>query len=348
MDTSAKPLLLTKRKKIIFLALYSLILVLLFVSAAEVILRLKGSRPFGKPNFTVKVEPGSRFFQKHPTLGYTNIPGRFTVTLNNTFSFNTTHLPNTLRVTHPLDSYVEERQKEEVWILGCSFTYGWGLNNEETYPWLLQERFPEYEFVNFGVPGYGTIHSLLQFRDALEVKAPKVAMLAYADFHDERNTFLRKRRKEVTTVNNLGPLVQPYARLDKQGNLQYLFADVEYTEFPGMRYSALINFIESRYNQLEDIFIHSHDVSKALIIEMAKIARERNVKFIVAGINASPGTLDMLKFAQENGIPGIDISVDLNAPTNILPDRHPSALADRKYADKIESFLRAEILKADQ
>jgi hypothetical protein len=330
---------LTKRKKRVFFALYFLILAVVFVLTAEVGLRLKGFEPWRKPEVAVRVEPGGKFYQRHPTLGYTHIPGRYTVFFWDT-SFDATHLPNTLRVTHPIDSYRESQKKEEVWIFGCSFTYGWGLSDEETYPWLLQERFPEYEIVNFGVGGYGTIHSLLQFRDALELKTPRVAVLAYANFQDERNTFLRQRRKYVVAGRNLGPVAQPYARLDDQGKLQYQFAPIEYTEFPLMRYSALVNFIESNYNRLEDRFVRSHDVSKALILEMAKIAREHNVRFVVAGIFSSPGTLEMLNFAQEHGISNIDISVDLKVPANRLPDEHPSAVANRQFADKLAGFLR--------
>ncbi len=349
MNRSTKPLPLTKRKKIIFFALYCLFLTILFLSAAEIFLRLKGSGPWRNPETSIKVDPGGKFYQKHATLGYTHIPGRFAVTLNKGAPFSATHLPNTLRVTHPIDSYGESRRKEEIWIFGCSFTYGWGLNDEETYPWLLQERFPESEIVNFGVGGYGTIHSLLQFRDALRIKSPKVAVLAYGDFQDDRNTFLRRRRKAVAAVNNLGPLVQPYARLDAQGGLQYLFAAVEYTEFPGMRYSAFAHFIENQYNQFEDSFIHSHDVSKALILEMAKVAREHNVTFVIAGISGADGTLEVLKVANEHGLLSVDISVDSRVPANTLPtDRHPSAVANRKYAEALEGFLRAGSMTMDK
>ena len=312
------------------------------MSAAEIALRLKGYEAWHRPEVAVRVDPGGKFYQPHPTLGYTHIPGHYTVFFWDT-SFAATHLPNTLRVTHPIESYNDSQNKEEIWIFGCSFTHGWGLQDYETYPWLLQQRFPEYEVVNFGVGGYGSIHSLIQFREALQVKTPRVAVLAYANFHDERNTFSRQRRKWVVAGRALGPIVQPYARLDGSGKLQYQFAASEYTEFPLMRYSALVNFIESKYDQLEVNLVHSHDVSKALVLEMAKIAGEHQVKFIVAGIFASDGTREMLNFAQAHGIPSIDISVDLKVPANRLPDEHPSALANRQFADKLESVLRTQL-----
>ena len=259
------------------------------------------------------------------------------MTLGSKYSFSVTTLPNTLRITRPLDSYKEPERKQEIWIFGCSLTYGWSINDEKTYPWLLQERFPKYDVINFGVSGYGTIHSLSQFREALKTRAPKVAVLAYASFHDQRNTFSRIRRKEIAPWNKLGPLVQPYARLDKEGGLQYLFADVEYSEFPLMRNLALAHFIEMNYNQMEFKGHRSHAVSEVLIAEMARLAKQFKVKFILANIE---GDHAMLDFAEKNRIPNIDISVDLNLPehTNLPHDDHPSVLANEKYADKLGSF----------
>jgi hypothetical protein len=70
-------------------------------------------------------------------------------------------------------------------------------------------------------------------------------------------------------------------------------------------------------------------------------------------MNKPPGTtgdrttLEMLHFARENGIPSVDISVNegLGVYNNLPHNGHPSALANKEYADKLEAFLRAEILK---
>ena len=152
-----------------------------------------------------------KFFSKHPTLGYSHIAGKFTVTLGDGYSFKVTHLPNTLRITHPLNTYgQEDLQKEEIWIFGCSFTHGWSLNDQETYPWFIQQRFPEYEVINFGVSGYGTIHSLIQLNEALEKgRRPKIAVLTYGSLHDERNVFLRNPPKNGTFKENASYLFFP-------------------------------------------------------------------------------------------------------------------------------------------
>lgn len=55
---------------------------------------------------------------------------------------------------------------------GDSYTYGYGVGQDETYPAqlarLLEERFPgRYEVLNAGVNGYGTYQELIALRQAL-------------------------------------------------------------------------------------------------------------------------------------------------------------------------------------
>jgi hypothetical protein len=350
-DPSETRIRITGRRRALIYAIYLSVLVLLFVAAAEAIVRSKGYGPWRPIDISIRVDPGGKFFRRHATLGYSHIPGRFRVTLGSGYAFDVTHGPDTLRITHPLDV---PKQQREGWIFGCSFTHGWSLNDDETYPWLLQKPFPECEVVNFGVSGYGTIHSLLQFRSALEGKAPAIAVLAYSGLHDERNTFLRTRRKGIAPWNKLGPLEQPYARLNEEGGLQYSFANTEYLEFPFMRSSALAHFLEITYNQLEARWYRSHAVSEALIKDMAELAKKHGVTLVVANIYGSREDLyytglgrEILEFAEENGIPNVDMSVDLSLPQNKnLPhDGHPSAKANQQYANKLEAFLRAALPK---
>jgi hypothetical protein len=290
------------------------------------------------------VDPGGSLFLPHPTLGYTGRPGSFVGTMPTGYSFRATHLPSGHRITHPLDTYNGSRQKPEIWIFGCSWTYGWSLSDEETFPWLLQERFPEYEVVNFGMDGYGTTHSAMQFREALKSKSPKVVILAYAGFHDLRNTLSRVRRKSMAPYNKLdAPPVHPVARLEN-GVLRYSVEKFEYREFPLMRQSALSHYLENAYNGRE---IHRHQnraVTLAIIADMAELAKKQAANFLIAGIDDAQETI---AWAKDNGIPGVDISVDLKIEenSNLPHDPHPSAAANRKFADKLEAFLRENILQ---
>ncbi len=315
-----------------------------FLLSAEFVVRQKGVRPWvPRVEKAISVEPEGRFYATHPTLGYTHIPGRFTVTLADGYSFVVTHLQNSLRATQPINAYSGAGEKPEIWIFGCSFTHGWSLNDEETYPWLLQQRLQDYQIVNFGVGGYGTINSLLQYRDALGLKRPKLAVLAYAGFHDERNTLARTWRKVAAPNSKLESLKLPYALLANDGGLQYhRDTDFAYTEFPMMKQLALSHYVEGHWNAAQVQLLQSHQVSEALVMEMARLSQEHQVKFLVAAISPDQ---QMLKFVDQHGIPNVDISVDrkINEYKNLPHDPHPSAAANRLYAAKLEPAIRAAL-----
>lgn len=344
MDSRRTEIHFTRWQKTVIYAVFLSLLTGVFLLSAEFVVRSKGVRPWvPRAKGNTVIEPGGKLVDAHPVLGYTHIPGRFTVTLADGYSFVMTHLQNSLRVTRPLDNYSGASEKPEICIFGCSFTHGWSLNDEETYPWLLQQRLQDYQIVNFGVSGYGTIHSLLQYRDALGLKRPKLAVLAYAGFHDERNTLARTWRKVAAPNSKLESLKLPYALLADDGGLQYhLGTDVVYTEFPMMKQLALSHYVEGHWNAVEGKLLQSHHVSEALILEMARLSQEQQVKFLVAAISPDQ---QMLKFVDQHGIPTVDISVDrkVREHQNLPHDPHPSALASKLYAAKLEPAIRAAL-----
>jgi len=306
--------------------------------AGEFIARRSGHRPWDPRDPGVQVEPGKRFFRPDTVLGYTHLPGEFTVTLGTGYRFRVSHGPDTWRRTRPATAAASGRPP--LWIFGCSFTHGWTLEDAATYPWLLQQQFPDLEVVNFGVSGYGTAHALLQFRAALlemDTGTRPRAVLAYAGFHDARNVFARSRRKEVAPWNRLGDLRQPRARLDDGGRVQLTMAEVDYTPWPLMRESALVHLLESRYDDLEATLLKSHAVSRALVADIAALAAERGVPLLVAGLMGDEATRDMLAYATSLGLPTVDLALPLDEPAwNQMPhDPHPNARANAVWAERL-------------
>jgi len=310
--------------------------VLMTLIGAEIGLRAMGYRPARLEKVKMLVDKEGKLLVSHPTIGHANRPGEFTQTTHTSYTWSANHLSNGQRLTQPLRAYSDEYSKDQIWILGCSFTYGWSLNDDETYPWLLQKKLPNYDIANFGVIGYGTLQSFLQFRQALtEQQKPKIAIIAYAAFHDERNINLRSRQKRFTITR-----VRPYAVLNSDGDFTYLMS-TPFHEFPLMRYSALIHLLEKAYNRIEDRFYHGHEVSKAIIRAFSDLCKKNEIQLIVAGIMNDSVTTSMLEYAKEQGNFTVDISVDLDIKgnRNLPHDRHPSAIAHKQYAQKLEAFL---------
>jgi hypothetical protein len=322
------------------------VLAVLLVGLAEGVLRLLGQPVLYTGPVNVDVVPGGRLFTAHPTLGYTHLPGAYRVTIRDALAFQVTHGADGLRITHPPAG---PPARPQVWITGGSFTHGWTVDDAEAYPWLLQAQMPSYEVRNYGVSGYGTVHAYLQVREALERgERPAAVVVTYASYHDERNTFLRLRRKAVALWNSLGDLKQPYARVSASGELVIHEADVVYDEIPLTRRSVFKHALERTYNRLEQWYYDSHAVSEALLLALRKLCEDHGVPLYVAGIYSDALTAETLAFCRAHGIPTVDLSVDLSlAANNQLPyDSHPGPRAHVQYAGKLYDFLGAQLAGA--
>jgi hypothetical protein len=344
MTASTHSLRRDRAKKLRFYVIYFACLLLFTAGVAEVLARLTGHRPWVVKQANIRVEPGGRLFRIDPNLGYTNLPGRFKITLDDTYTYTVTNSDNTLRITQLRNAFPRGKDKKEIWVFGDSITYGQSVNDEETFCWLLQDRFPNYEFVNFGVQGYGNLHSLIQLKKALQTRAaPRLVLLDYASWQDVRNTFLRGWKKNLSVADYLGPVNQPYARLKADGSLDIAMDSAPYRAFPLMRYSAFSNALEEAYDRYEERHARSHEVTKAIIKEMAVICKSHGIEMAVAGLTSDPLSEDMLRYCETQGIKTVAIWVDLSKKenTNLPYDSHPNANAHKLYAAKLESFLKA-------
>lgn len=311
-------------------------------------MRHLGYYPWGGTMPLIEIEPGGRLYQPDAALGYRHLPGRYVATLRGGYQFRITQGEDTLRITHPPTPAPASSEREAIWIFGCSYTHGWSINDEETYPWLLQQMLPDKEVVNFGVGGYGTVHSYIQFKAALASRRkPRLAVLAYGSIHDMRNTAARRQMKTAAPWNKLGPLKVPHARLGADNQLNYSQADLEYHPALLMRQSSVVHLLEAAYNELEMATWRPQRVSRAVIKDFAALAAQHGVELVVAGIVQNERTAEVLEHCRREGINAVDISVDMGLPenSNLPHDRHPSPLANQRFARSLHDHLRGAGMK---
>lgn len=316
------------------------IVLLVTLVAAELVLRFMGHQPLQLPNQKpFDVIGGERYFTPDPILGFRHVPGKFKIQLPDGYEFITTHNSQSFRITHPPTPNRDARQK--VWIFGCSLTYGWGLNDAETYPWLLQQKFKNFEFVNFAVSSYGTLQSFLQFKEALKQmkQKPKVVVLAYADFHKERNLFLHSKQREIIIRKSTNQFAaRPYAWLDKNGQLQTAMTKTNYWAPPLIEYSSLINLLDKAYAKLEKYWVDFDTVTERIFLQFNEISRANGIRFVIAEIGSVEPTVK--SFAESHSILYVNISTPVERKyTNLPHDSHPSGLANKFFAKKLGDFL---------
>jgi hypothetical protein len=185
------------RKKLAFGLVLLSLCVAAVVAGAETFARLKGFKPWTPSrDQPMRVWPGGSLGRPHPSLGSAYLPGRFVVTLADGYSFRVTHGESGLRITRPLG--VRRPRLQEPALDLRLLLYPWLVTQRRRdLPLVGAERLPDYEVLNFGVGGYGTLHSFLQFRKRSAARA-RVAVIAYGSFHDARNTLNRYRMKGIT------------------------------------------------------------------------------------------------------------------------------------------------------
>ena len=300
--------------------------------------RLAGFGPWHRP------DPGSRiggevpYSRYHPEVGYVGNPGTFPVTLATGHTFTIHRDERGRRRTRPPGT--APGKSGAIWIFGCSFTNGWSLADQETYPWLVQSALPGYEVDNFGMDGYGTVHCLLRFRMALR-NAPPPAIVIYAYgalLHDRRNTLWRGHRKAASATTP-----RPTARVDGDGGLRIEYGSAVYKPWPGQQTFALVHALEKMHNSVQRRLEGQAAIAQALIKEFAGECSNRSIRFLVAGI-ADRGTRERLEWCAREGITNLDISVDSRDPAykNLPHDNHPNAKANAKYAADLVEYLRSQ------
>ena len=316
----------------------------------EIILWIVGYRPYYVTEFEIKSNPEYCLIPDSK-YGFALQPGQFDITLNKALQFNATHLSDSTRATQ----LIERNTKPALSIsfFGCSYTYGWGVSDSATYPFQIQKSFPHLTVRNYGVPGYGTIQSLLQLQElARQGKSPDIAIINYAHFHNERNALTRSWKMHLkhgfeqsnpAMAKNFGTAAMPFADLDASGNLMVskMNQNEIYTDWPGRTLSPSINRIQTTIDRVSDFFVPDVNITKALFLEIKKVCDETNTKLLVCGITDGEGAEEMLRSLKSEGIKTLDISVDLSDPkyNNQPYDSHPNALAHSIYAKRVEEFL---------
>lgn len=276
------------------------------------------------------ISPNEPLSLPHPVYGRITNSGVFDITI----TVPQTRIPYRFRVVsdelgyrttseHPLES----AGRPSIWVFGCSFTWGMAVDNDKVYPWLLQERFPEFEVKNYGVYAYGNVHALLQLRQLLEQEgqaAPEMVVFAYNSFHKKRNVAAPSWLRPESLAPNLHPDMRyPRASL-RDGDLE---VDLVSFQVP---------------DSAEDPPPEERDrVTKAIFLELSKLCRAHGIKPVL-GIQSLTGSDPVPDYCRDElGFTVSNMHVSIKQPIyNVLPyNSHPSAQAHRVYAEKLTATL---------
>lgn len=308
----------------------------------EIAFRILGYEHYKNEDYSVQAQPADAF-RGHASLGIQLHPGEYQITINDALSFHARHLGNHTRYV----SDCPDPDYPDVLFLGCSFTYGFGVNDDQHFTSVLQQKYPEWSFRNTGVIGYGTVQSLLQLQERVDSRQLKAVVLNLSSFHFMRNTLSPQYRSNLkigyarssqSVENQMEQARFPY-RPSCEDTIRYAPWKKIYKNWPGRERLASINWFQTLYDASREDRDTQVETTLCLIREMDAICKARGIRFGVACLDTTPET-DWLK-SEVAPIPWVDVGFDFSdqALTNYPYDSHPSPAGHQLIAKNIAPLL---------
>lgn len=276
-----------------------------------------------------------------PIVGYSFVPGEHLIRVRKgalVREFTAMIDSDGDRVTAPANAQPEA--SPQIWLLGCSFTWGYLLNDQNTFAWLLQEALPNYRVRNMGRNGFGTIHSYLRLKHAVESNdpgRPAIAVVIHNPFHLVRNTVSPQALSNFRVQRDrFGWLTYPSVLLEPDRSLRVRMVGIFTRE-------ATEAASKSAADQLL--------LTKAILHETALLCRQTAIRCAFAvqsGLMNDPVVLAAVR----EGFIVIDMRVNLEEAfgrtyTYAPLDSHPNERAHKRYAELLKAGL-APLLKISE
>ncbi|MDG1428588.1 MAG: hypothetical protein P8H56_05530 [Crocinitomicaceae bacterium] len=323
--------------------LYILFLLIITPLCFEGALRIMGYTGFTNIDYSLVSSPKNCLVSSND-MGLALADGSFNVTINEGHSYKVTHR-NGERITSDTELHDSLSQ---VFMMGCSYTYGMGVEDDQNFVYLLQQGLPNYNVRNFGVPGFGTVQSYLQIKREIENGTiPEIVIINYCDFHSERNSLLPSYRRNLAigfnNSNNEAKKEMSSSRIPymKDGLVAFENWNSLYKDWSGRETFAMINYLQSRADRSVTGSIDFDQNNLDIFLKIKDICAKNNIRFVVNGLLKNQETKKFLNQLEKEKIETLEVSLDLTKKEyNNLPyDSHPNKEAHANYAKTFLSTL---------
>ncbi len=275
-------------------------------------LNYQASRLSGTPDpgeWTVKVPVG--IWRRDSTYGYSHIP------LKKGF-----HISRDFSVTYMIGEEGERvipsptASAGRIIFLGGSFTFGEGVEDHQTFPYLLSQRWKDWTVVNSAVMGWGTSHAYLKLTEQMNVLPPPAIFFYVMIPHHVMRNYVRKQWVEEMAAYDRG---HPHFEIVNDIPVFQKIIGVD---------EALPLTPELEMQELR--------ITEALLSAMGKRCREQDVRFVMVFL-LKPPPPEITETVRAEGIEVIDLSGII---IEGFPwDPHPNVQDHRHIADALfEAF----------
>lgn len=222
-------------------------------------------------------------------------------------------------------------------VYGCSFTYGTGLRDDETFTARIQQALPDAVICNRGIGGQGTVQNLLQFRRDIAAGAVDAAVFTVISDHQTRNIPhpIRMRQYLAAEWYQLGVEHVPVLRRDATGRGRIAYVPIWQ---PVIEQGGFDVFLPDARMQAEATFS-----ALDMVRETAAVANVPLQLILLDNYDTDFSAALLERFSD-----AVDISVPGDKAHTFLPhDRHPNVAANKLYAERLLPMARALLVKVN-
>ena len=323
-----------KIKKNFLLLLFSISFVLTFIEVFLLITNHKVDFSFKKnDDISKNVKYEKTFLGYQPKAGTHNhlIISNGKILINSTYTIG----KDGFRVT-PRES--NNDYTKNINLFGGSYTFGWGLNDNETLPYFLQKNLQNWNVKNFAINGYGVHQMLAQIENNPKI-LKDVNILITNNFHT-----LRSSCKKDYSFGTPKYIIDDNHNLKRSGYCGNLFL----TKFQLPKiFGSIINRSEIK-KLLDKVFVKPNDINSmdidiyiSIIKRIKELIDENNQEFFVGYIETSLNDLDKIifqEFKKEN-IDYINLSLEPKKDYELY-DGHPNKEANIKRSLMILEYIK--------
>lgn len=308
-----------------------LVAALLFVAVAEVGVRLAGGgswAPFASPI----ADASGAWIRPDRRQGIALVPGTFTLELAQQGPrWATTHVDDGWRVVPGTG------EGPPVWVVGGSFAYGFGVDDDATVAAALQRRRLDTVVRLHAVPGWGPVQALTT--DLGDV--PGVVVWIQGSFQDERAVLTTNWRRSLAGVARDAAWQTARWPALRGRPPEIVPSSLAYVPWPGARWSAAVAQVERVWTDRADRALDATAVSR--VWTSARIAALEDAGHrVVVGVTTDDAVSRAHADAWERaGADVVVLSFDPSDPGDrVSPtDGHPSVAVLERWAETLARAL---------
>jgi D-alanyl-lipoteichoic acid acyltransferase DltB (MBOAT superfamily)/lysophospholipase L1-like esterase len=222
-------------------------------------------------------------------------------------------------------------------LLGASTGMGWGVADDESFEWLLEDKlnqensgetYQDYEILNFSVSGYTTVQSLMAFEDkALDFEPDAIWFVAHPNDEDRVLTHILSRVSQGV--------------------------DVEYDYLRDLIQQAGLNQQTSEVQAKRALKPHAEQIVSWAYRRMVEESQERGILPVmiviprIVGMEEPEAAARQVQLAEEAGFVVLDMAdvykgQDIDSILLESWDWHPNARGHLLIAQRLYEALKAE------